>query len=146
LVRRLVATLFLAGLVGGCHSGVPGSLTHAVNIGTGTLGPMPADKVPLVRLTAAEAQATVLAHERETGWPDPGIAWKGGGCVLLAWYERRPMSMAPVPPPPSAVYVVRVVSELDATKELWVMVEATTGELGAAFGGPSSSDCAAPAR
>ena len=146
MVRRLVATLFLAGLLGGCHSGVLGSLSRVVEIGVGTLGPLPADKIPLVRLSAAEANATVLARERETGWPDLDIAWKGGGCVLLAWYERRPMSFSPVPPPPSAVYVVRLVGELDATNEVWVMVEATTGEIRSAFGGLSSSDCAATAR
>jgi len=56
------------------------------------------------------------------------------------------MSFSPVPPPPSAVYVVRLVGELDATNEVWVMVEATTGEIRSAFGGLSSSDCAATAR
>jgi len=89
MVRRLVATLFLAGLLGGCHSGVLGSLSRVVEIGVGTLGPLPADKIPLVRLSAAEAQATALAHERETGGPtstSPGKAaaaccWLGTSVV-----------------------------------------------------------------
>ena len=60
--------------------------------------------------------------------------------MLVAWYERHPMSRAPVPPDPSAVYLVRLVDERDGSRVTWVMVEATTGELGAAFGGPATRD------
>jgi hypothetical protein len=120
---------------------VAGSLPRNVETGVGTLGPLPAERLPLVRITAAAAANTVLAHEHETGWPDLDIAWKDGGCMFVAWYVRHPMSMAPVPPPPSPVYVVRLVGVADALQETWVIVDATTGELGAAGGGPSESDC-----
>jgi hypothetical protein len=52
------------------------------------------------------------------------------------------MSYAPDPPPPSAVYLVRLVDAVNDPREIWVMVEASTGQLGAAFGGPFKSDCA----
>jgi hypothetical protein len=114
-----------------------------VGLFAGTLSPLTAEHLPLVAVTADAAAGTVLAHERDIGWPDLDVAWTDGGCVLLAWYERHPMSRAPNPDPPSAVYVVRLVDERDAARETWVMVEASTGELGSVFGGAWSSDCAA---
>jgi hypothetical protein len=107
---------------------------------TGTLSPLPVEKLALVRIPPEAAANVVLDHERETGWPDPDVTWKEGGCVLLAWFERQPMSRMPVPPEPSAVYVVRLVGQEDASRVTWMMVEASTGELGASFGGPAAGD------
>jgi hypothetical protein len=155
----LVATFLLVELVGACQpaasmspnegsppgvlqSPVAGSLPRKVETAAGSLLPLLADQLPLVRITSADALGAVLAREQQTGWPDLDIAFKSGGCVLVAWYVRHPMSMAPSPPAPSPVYVVRLVGEGDPSQETWVMVDATTGEEGAAFGGPSISDCA----
>lgn len=120
---------------------VPGSISSNTETGAGTLRPLLPDQLSLVRVTAAAAAHTVLANKEATGWPEVDIAWQDGGCVLLAWYVRHPMSYAPNPPPPSAVFVVRLVSKVDRSRQTWVIVDATTGELGAAGSGPSNSDC-----
>jgi hypothetical protein len=159
LIPGLVgATVLLAGTLCGCQaapsgrptelsppavleSPVAGSLPSEMQTGDGTLRALLPDQLLLVRVTAADASRTVLDHEKHTGWPDLDIPWRDGGCVFVAWYVRRPMSMAPNPPSPSPVYLVRLVGEVDASKETWVLVDATTGELGAAFSGPSSPSC-----
>jgi hypothetical protein len=120
---------------------VAGSISANAETGVGTLSPLLPDQLPLVRITAQVATKTVLTNKQETGWPDLDIAWKDGGCTLLAWYVRHPMSYAPNPPPPSAVYLVQLVDQIDASRSTWVMVDATTGELGSAGYGASSSDC-----
>lgn len=84
----------------------------------------------------------MLAHERETGWPDNDVVWRDGGCVLVAWFEGHPMSRAPDPGPPSAVYLVRLIDNR-ATRVTWVIVDATTGDLGAAIGDAVNSGCGA---
>ena len=144
--RRVVAILMFLGMAG-CNPPLPAlvgtsppTVPRVVKVVTGTLSPLPVEKLSLVRITAEAAAKVVLDHERETGWPDLDVAWKDGGCVLLAWFERQPMSHMPVPPDPSAVYVVRLIGEQDASRVTWVMVEATSGELGAAFGGPGAGD------
>jgi hypothetical protein len=124
------------------RSPVAGSLPKKVETAAGTLLPLLADQVPLVRITSADALDTVLVHEQQTGWPDLDIAWKSGGCAFVAWRVQHPMSMAPDPPAPSPVDVIRLVGEVDPSQETWVMVDATTGEEGPAFGGPSMADCA----
>lgn len=125
---------------------VTGSLPHTIQFMTDRFEPLPADKLPLVRITAKVAAGNVLAYERETGWPDFEIAWRNGDCTFVAWYVPGPMSMAPVPPPPSAVYLVRLVADdAWATGELqvtWVMVDATTGDVRSAFGSGLISGCA----
>ena len=120
---------------------VSGSVSSDTEIGAGTLRPLLPDQLPLVRITEAAAARTVLDTKEATGWPDHDIAWQDGGCVLLAWYVRHPMSYAPNPPPPSAVFVVRLVNKVDRSQQTWVMVDATTGEVRSAGSGPSSSDC-----
>jgi hypothetical protein len=130
----------LALLVAGCLPA--NSLTDKVELGNGTLGPVPADQVFQIRSTAADAAKTVLGNERETGWPDPDIAWQDGGCVRLRWYEPRPMSFSPDPGPPYSVYLVRLVDQTGAAGISWVMVDARTGELGAAIGDALKSGCA----
>jgi hypothetical protein len=134
----------LALILAGCVSAL--SLTDKVELGTGTLGPVPADRMFLVRATSADAAHTVLAHERETGWPDPDIAWQDGRCVRLAWYEPRPMSFSPDPGPPYPVYLVWLVDQAGTAGVMWVMVDGRTGELGAAIGDPLKSGCADEAR
>jgi hypothetical protein len=104
------------------------------------LSVLPPDKAWLVRVSPAGAATTVLMHERATGWPDLDIEWKDGRCVLLAWLERHPMSRAPDPGPPSAVYLVRLVDG-GGSRETWVMVDATSGELGSAIGDPLKGAC-----
>lgn len=73
-----IVVLFLAGCV------PANSLTDRVEIVNGSLGPIPADKVGLIRTSGTDAAKTVLENERETGWPDLNIAWQDGGCVRLA--------------------------------------------------------------
>jgi hypothetical protein len=119
----------------------PGSITENVNLMQAILEPLPADEQTRVRVTAADASNTVLANKRKTGWPDPDIAWKDGGCVLLAWYQPIPTSYAPDPGPPSAVYLVRLVDAADSTMGTWVTVDATTGDLQGAGYGPSTTAC-----
>lgn len=133
----VVGTLALAFALAGCLAAHP--LHDEVEIGIGTLSRLPADKVALVRITPDAAAATVLTHERETGWPDEDIDWEDGQCVIVAWLERHPMSFAPDPGPPSAMYLVRLVA--DGSRVTWVMVDATSGELGAAIGDPLKITC-----
>jgi hypothetical protein len=54
------------------------------------------------------------------------------------------MSFAPDPGPPSAVYVVRLMHG-GGSRVTWVMVDATSGELGAVIGDPLTAECDAPA-
>ena len=122
---------------GGAHTS-PSLLPWRVEIGGGNVGPLPAEMRGLVQTTALDASRTVLAHERETGWPDDEIAWGDGGCVLIARFEQYPMSRAPNPPPPYPVYLVRLASELAST---WVMVDARNGELGASIGDRPELPC-----
>jgi hypothetical protein len=110
---------------------------------TATLSPLPPEKLALVRTTETDARLTVLEHERATGWPDEEVDYRDGGCVLLAWFEGHPMSYAPNPPPPSAVYIVRLTDEANVEPDIWVIVDATTGELSSTFGGAPVVDCAA---
>jgi hypothetical protein len=132
---HLVAPLLVAAIVvAGC--GGTKSLTQKVDIGAGNVGPLPAGI--LVQSTAVDASRTVLTHERETGWPDENIVWQDGGCVLVAWFERYPMSRDPNPPPPYPVYLVKLASGASTT---WVMVDARTGELGAAIGAHPEFSC-----
>jgi hypothetical protein len=106
-----------------------------VNIGIGTVSPLPAEKLPLVRITAEVARDAVLAMLRDTGWPADATALHDGDCVFLGWLEQYPMSMAPIPPPPSAVYLVRLVPpEGSGVPDTWVMVDATTSEVRSALG------------
>lgn len=113
----------------------PGSLPYRVNIGNGTVSPLQADKLPLVRITAEVARDAVLALQRDSGWPADMTLLRDGHCVFLGWLEQYPMSMAPVPPPPSAVYLVRLVStEGPGVPDTWVMVDATTSEVRSALG------------
>lgn len=139
--RSVTGTLALAFVLAGCLT--TRQLHDKVEIGIGTLGQLPPDKVLLVRVTPEAAATTVLQHERETGWPDLEIDWEDGHCVLVAWLERHPMSRAP-DPAPSAVYVVRLVDS-GGSRVTWVMVDATTGELDAAIGDRLKAGCDAPA-
>jgi hypothetical protein len=134
----LAALALLLLLLAGCVP--PNSLTEKVEIVTGSLGPVPADKVGLVRISDAEATKTVLDNERETGWPDPDIAWQDGRCARLAWFEPHAMSYDPDPGPPYPVYLVRLVDPTGAAIT-WVMVNARTGDLGASIGDPLKSGC-----
>ena len=132
------ALVFVPVLLAGC---MPANALHdRVRLGVGALGPLPPDKVLQVRTTLAEASDTVLKNERETGWPDPDIAWQDGGCVLIALYEPQAMSFAPDPGPPYPVYIVRLV-DLPARTATWVMVDARTGELGADIGDVLKGGC-----
>src|SRR5215213_401534 len=132
-MRRLVFGAAVAVLLAGCLA-TP-TLKGEVVLLNGTVEPLPPDKASLVRVTADVAASTVLTKERDTGWPDPDIAWQSGGCVLVGWFEGRPMSYSPDPGPPSAVYLVRLANSL--TRDVtWVMVDATTGELRSAIGNP----------
>jgi hypothetical protein len=128
----LVATSAVSGCLG------TNTLPARVEIGNGNLGPLAADKAGLVQSTAIAASQLVLAHERETGWPDENIVWEDGGCVLVAWYEMYPMSRAPNPPPPYPVYLVGLKS---GQARAWVMVDARTGELGAYIGDQPEFPC-----
>lgn len=114
-------------------------LGRRIEIGRGNIGPLPVEMWAIFNITSADASRTVLAHERETGWPDD-IAWSDGGCVLVARFETYPMSRAPNPPPPYPVYLVRLAS---GAASAWVMVDARTGELGAFIGDHPEllSDC-----
>jgi hypothetical protein len=104
---------------------------------------LPDDKVLLVRVTPEVARATVLASQRDSGSPADVASLRDGDCVFVAWLQDYPMSMAPVPPPPSAVYLVRLIpTAASRGSETWVMVDATTGELGSATGMPNlGSQC-----
>lgn len=117
-----------------------GSITETAVVG-GVLGPFPAEEAARIAVTATDALNTVLTAKRERGWPDADIAWKDGGCVLLAWYQPTPMSYNPEPGPPYGLYLVRLVDPVNATMGTWVTVNATTGELGWAGDGPSTRDC-----
>jgi hypothetical protein len=121
-----------ASLIAGCRT-TP-QLHHEVEIGIGTVRPLPPDKSALVRTTAEAAAMTVLTNEFETGWPDDEIAWMDGKCVLLGWLERYPMSFDPRPAP-SAVFMVRLVDGAQA-RATWVLVDATTGEESTSIGNP----------
>lgn len=133
MARHAGAVFMLVFLLAGCLNS--NTLSQSVHLGNGTLSPLPADKVSLVRVTAVAAATTVLAQERETGWPDDDIAWRDGGCVLTAWFQPEPMSFNPHPGPPYAVYLVRLVDLAATGRVRWVMVNAETGELGGALGG-----------
>ena len=107
---------------------------------TGSLSPLPPENVALLETSAEAARNVVVEHAQQDGWPEGG-PWADGDCVLTAWYERRPMSYAPNPPAPSAVYVVRLIGRDDPGRTAWVMVEAATGELASSFGGPVGDLC-----
>ena len=96
-------------------SPLAGSITETVMVG-GILGPFPAEEAARIGVTATDALNTVLSTKRDRGWPDPGIAWKDGGCVLLGWYQPTPMSYNPEPGPPYAIYLVRLVDPVNATR------------------------------
>jgi len=141
--RSVIGTVALAFVLAGCLA--TKQLHDKVEIGIGTLSQLPLDKVSLVRVTPDAAATTVHTHERETGWPDLDIDWEDGQCVLVAWLERHPMSRAPDPGPPSVVYLVRLMDSA-GSRVTWVMVDATSGELGAAIGDPLKAGCDASAR
>lgn len=125
--------LVLIGLVvAGCINA--SALTGDVRFGNGVLHPLPLEKTPEVKTAANVAKATVLEHERATGWPDGDIDWQDGGCVVVGLFEPLPMSMAPDPGPPYPVYLVRLADAASA-RETWVMVDARTGEIGASVDG-----------
>lgn len=137
----VVAVFVTAIVVAGClstNSLSVNSLPRQVEIGVGNLGPLPAGMGGLVQTTASEASRTVLDHERETGWPDEKFAWRDGGCVLVARFERYPMSRDPNPGLPYPVYLVRLASN---TASAWVMVDVRTGELGAYIGDHPEFPC-----
>jgi hypothetical protein len=114
------------------------TLPGRVEIGGGNVGPLPADRHLLVQTTDVAATQTVVAHERATGWPDENIDWEDRGCVLVAWYEKYPMSRTPNPPPPYPVYLVGLKS---GANHGWVMVDARTGEIGAYIGDHPEFPC-----
>lgn len=136
LRRPAVAALLASTLVAGCLGA--NSVQRRVEIGLGNLGPMPAHLWAHVQTTARDAVLIVLASEQETGWPDHDIAWRDGGCVLVARFETYPMSRAPDPPPPYPVYLVRLATE---TASAWVMVDARSGELGGFIGDHAGLGC-----
>jgi hypothetical protein len=140
--RSLTWAALVAFLVAGCMA--TDSLAGRTNLATGTLGPLSLDKVALVQITQEEAARTVLAHEQDTGWPDPDIAWQDAGCVRIAWFEPHPMSFNPDPGPAYPVYLVRLVDPAAAGNTLWVMVDAQTGAIRSAFGAPLDAGCAGP--
>ena len=84
----------------------------------------------------------MLEHKRETGCSDPDIDWQDGGCVRLARWEPRPMSLNPDPGPPYPVCLVRLVDPTGAGGSSWVMVDARTGEEGACIGAALKAGCA----
>jgi pimeloyl-ACP methyl ester carboxylesterase len=140
MARHAGAVSLLVLVLAGCLNS--NTLSQSVHLVNGTLSPLPPDKVALVRVSEGAAASTVLAQERETGWPDEDIAWRDGGCVLIAWFQPEPMSFNPDPGPPYAVYLVRLVDLAATGRVTWVMVNAETGELDAALSGQFPFECA----
>lgn len=136
----LVAALVAAWLVAGCLSTT--TLVADVQLGSGVLHPMPFEKAPDVKTTPDAAKAKVLEGVAGGNWPVQGVAWRDGDCVLVALFEPHPMSMAPNPGAPYPVYLVRLWAGAVGHPE-WFMVDASTGELGAAIGIPRGLECAA---
>jgi hypothetical protein len=106
----------------------------------GTFRPLEVGEYRLVQVTVDDAVATVLANLPDVRGPnDDAIQWRKGGCEFLGWYEGRPMSFAPNPPPPIPVYLVQLFGDpvpgWPGPKEAVVMVNATTGERGSALSG-----------
>lgn len=132
----------LALVLAGCAGARP--IAESIHVFGGTLSPPAALQLLDVRTSANAALTTVLEHERDTGWPDLETMWEDGGCVLVAWLQPEPVSRNPEPGPPYPIFLVRLTHAATRSKVTWVMVDARTGQLGAAISGPSIPGCADP--
>jgi hypothetical protein len=90
----------------------------------------------LVRITPEAAVQTVLAAGPGWNWGNTDFEFRSVGCVFVVWVTERPMSYAPSPGPPYAAYLVQLLGDERGVPgaEMLVVVNATTGDLGSAYG------------